>query len=724
MNRIVYLLIGWSALGCDGSSRADGNAGAAGSGASGNGGAAGSSNVDCAADAQGVAVADVDLDGYPSYVVDDCRLLYVSRKSGDLVLRDLANGDEQTIAPASESPRRPTLRSLVMAWEADESGKSVVRVRVDGATQTLAGSFDEAGEPRATDDAVVFTGFSSADDSDVFLFSATTQEVSLVAGGPGQQRFADVSKTHVAISDFSEDPLGVYSGDGTSLADIIVVDRSTGTASVRALPGKQAFPMLGSEGTLAYLEWLEVHPVPKLQEYSLMAVPLAAVDQPGTEISHVSSDQAVRPTASAGLVEWVVRDSGQNSLWRSLADGSGTPSAIPLSGAEVLHAPSASAKLTVLAVRQNCAERAHPRGDLALSCQKPRVESFIATVKKIVIHGSGSFDRLKIETHPDLSARPGEVVVATSAVGVNYADCIVRMGLYESAKKYVGWPITPGFEFAGRVKEVGPDVTDLALGSRVFGVTRFDGYASEVRVRRHQVFAIPDGMDEQHAAGFPSVFLTAWYALVELCRLRPNGNVLVHSAAGGVGGALGQIAKAHGCRTAGVVGGPHKIEAAKSHGFDRVIDKSSEDLWEAAEDFAPDGYDVVLDANGVATLGESYRHVRSTGRLVIYGFHSMMSRTGGRPNYPKLAIDWLRTPRFNPLTLTNDNKSVMAFNLSYLFDHAELLSEGMGLLLGWLGEGKLHAHDVECFSFEDVARAHERIESGRTVGKLVLTLDS
>lgn len=343
-------------------------------------------------------------------------------------------------------------------------------------------------------------------------------------------------------------------------------------------------------------------------------------------------------------------------------------------------------------------------------------------MKKIVIHEAGSFDQLKLEEHPDLVPGPRDVIVATHAVGVNYADCIVRMGLYESAKKYVGWPITPGFEFAGTISGVGKDVTEHAVGSRVLGVTRFDGYASQIRAEARQLFPLPHGIDMAHAAGFPAVFLTAWYALCELCRLRPGMKVLVHSAAGGVGGALGQIAKLHDCFTVGVVGSSHKIDSAKQHGFDVVIDKSCDDLWQKARAAAPDGYDVVLDANGVSTLGKSYEHTRSTGRLVIYGFHSMMSKSGGRPNYAKLAVDWLRTPRFNPLTLTNDNKSVMAFNLSYLFDEAQLLSEGMTLLLDWLNAGKLHVHEVETFPLADAARAHERIETGKTVGKLVLTL--
>jgi len=154
------------------------------------------------------------------------------------------------------------------------------------------------------------------------------------------------------------------------------------------------------------------------------------------------------------------------------------------------------------------------------------------------------------------------------------------------------------------------------------------------------------------AAGFPTVFLTAYYALFELAHPRPGQTLLVHSAAGGVGSALLQLGRIVGCRTVGVVGSSHKVETARALGAEVVIDKSREDLWRAAEKAAPRGYDVVLDANGVATLRENYRHLAKPGKLVIYGFHSMLPRQGRRPNWVKLASDFLRTPWFDPLKLS------------------------------------------------------------------------
>lgn len=340
-------------------------------------------------------------------------------------------------------------------------------------------------------------------------------------------------------------------------------------------------------------------------------------------------------------------------------------------------------------------------------------------MRKVVIHKAGGYERLVVETHPDPVPAAGEVLVATEAIGVNYADCVIRMGLYASALEYVGWPITPGFEFAGTVVAVGEGVVDLAPGAKVLGVTRFGGYSTHVSVPRHQVFALPSRLSMEQAAGFPTIFLTAYYALFELAHPRRGHTLLVHSAAGGVGSALVQLGKRAGCRVVGVVGSSHKVEAARALGADVVIDKSREDLWRAAEQAAPKGYDVVLDANGAETLKASYQHLASPGKLVVYGFHSMMPRQGGKPKWVKLAADFVRTPWFHPLKLTNDNKSVLAFNLSYLFEQRELLEESMGRLLQWVEEG-LVLPAVKSYKLEQVAEAHKALESGTTVGKLVL----
>ena len=155
-----------------------------------------------------------------------------------------------------------------------------------------------------------------------------------------------------------------------------------------------------------------------------------------------------------------------------------------------------------------------------------------------------------------------------------------------------------------------------------------------------------------------------------------------------------------------------------------VIDKSTRDLWKEAEASAPQGYDVVLDANGVSTLRQSYRHLAPMGKLVVYGFHSMLPRGKGRPNWLKLAWAYLRTPRFNPLRLTTENRSVLGFNLSFLFEKTEILEQAMSELLTWIDQEKIRPLSITEVSFSQAADAHRALESGQTRGKMILIVDT
>jgi NADPH:quinone reductase-like Zn-dependent oxidoreductase len=343
-------------------------------------------------------------------------------------------------------------------------------------------------------------------------------------------------------------------------------------------------------------------------------------------------------------------------------------------------------------------------------------------MKKIVIERPGGYRRLKIKQFPAPAPQKNEILIETSAAGVNFADIFIRMGLYRSAKELVGWPITPGFDFSGRVLACGPDASDLAEGTAVFGVTRFGGYSSHICVPQSQVFKIAHDskFTSDQWAAFPTVFLTAYHGLFHHIVLRPQIKILVHSAAGGVGGALLQLGKIAGCRMIGVVGSSHKVNAALECGAENVIDKSKEDLWAKAEEICPSGFDVVFDGNGPATLKQSYQHLAPTGKLVIYGFHSMLSKRGGFFHYPKLALQYFRLPRWSPLKMTNANKGIIAFNLSYLFDRADLLTEAMDDLMKWVEEEKIKAPLVQSYPFDKAAAAHRALESGNTVGKLIL----
>lgn len=341
-------------------------------------------------------------------------------------------------------------------------------------------------------------------------------------------------------------------------------------------------------------------------------------------------------------------------------------------------------------------------------------------MKKIVIHRAGGYKELKIETHPDLEPKIDEVLVSVKATGINYADIVIRWGLYESAKQMVGWPITPGFEFSGVVIKVGNAISKYKIGDKVLGVSLFNAYASEVCVKENFLFPLPSNMSFEEAAGFPAVNMTAYHALFQNVVVRSGMLALIHSAAGGVGSSLVQLCKIKGIKTIGVVGSDHKVQAVKNLGCDFVIDKSSEDLWQKVREYAPAGVDLAFDANGAETLKQSYENLAPCGKLFSYGAHSMLPKKGGKVNWPKLVKDFLKTPRFNPLSMSSENKSLITFNLSFLFGREDLFLEAMNDLLKWYGEGKLKVVQVKTYPLESVGDAHRDLESGKTIGKLVL----
>ena len=344
-------------------------------------------------------------------------------------------------------------------------------------------------------------------------------------------------------------------------------------------------------------------------------------------------------------------------------------------------------------------------------------------MRQISILRPGGFRALRMVEAAEPTPSPGMVVIDVETAGVNFADCVARLGLYASSWRYAGWPFTPGFEVAGRVSALGEGVHGLAIGDRVIALTRFGGYAEQVAVPRAQVFACPSRLTTPEAAGIAVVFLTAAYALDELAAPRPGSTVLVHSAAGGVGGALLQLARLRGIRAVGVVGSTHKRQAANDAGAHTVIDASAENWFVRARHYAPNGYQAVFDANGL-TLRQSLRLLAPMGRLVAYGAHGILPRNGKLTGALAAMLRYALLPRFSALQLASENKSVMAFNLSYLFDEAPLLDRIMRDLLTDFDSGRLVPPQTRCYPFEQAGLAHRDIQSGLTIGKCVLTMES
>ena len=302
----------------------------------------------------------------------------------------------------------------------------------------------------------------------------------------------------------------------------------------------------------------------------------------------------------------------------------------------------------------------------------------------------------------DRSTRDDLVDVKVSHFSVNFADVCIRLGLYESAIRNVGYPIVPGFDVSGVVSSAPPG-SGLEAGDLVYGATLFGGYSTHVSVPAGQVRRVPPALDPAVAAAIPAASLTAIHALSiagfndpEKSAGSPtlkNRSVLVHSAAGGVGGMLVQIARICGASNiVGVVGRSEKRSYVLGLGADSCISKEGKSLseWWSAVSAANggQGFAAIFDANGVETLGRSYEHLAMCGRLVVYGFHTnLTSNTSLSPlSWLRMAWGMLRMPRFDAMDMTLDSKAVMGFNLSFFEDETEVRGGGARTKCNYLAQ--------------------------------------
>lgn len=329
---------------------------------------------------------------------------------------------------------------------------------------------------------------------------------------------------------------------------------------------------------------------------------------------------------------------------------------------------------------------------------------------------AGSINRLQLRTETLEDPDPDEVCVRVRAIGLNFADVFAMQGLYSATPS---GSFIPGLEYAGEIVAVGEAVKEWQVGDRVMGVTRFGGYVSHINSHRRYVVPLPDDWSFEQGAGFLVQGLTAYYALTELGNLKSDMAVLIHSAAGGVGILANRICKKYGAYTIGTVGMPGKVKfLRKQEAYDAVILRDG-DFYEELQ-HALDGRPLrlIMECIGGRTLELGWRALAPMGRMVVYGNASFSSH-GSRPNYPGLIWKFLRRPKIDPLRLPTENKSLMGFNLIYLYEQTDLMHE---LLQGLQSLGLEPQHVGHAFAFDEMHEAIRLFQQGKSVGKVVVTV--
>ncbi|MFF3452052.1 zinc-binding alcohol dehydrogenase family protein [Streptomyces sp. NPDC002667] len=294
---------------------------------------------------------------------------------------------------------------------------------------------------------------------------------------------------------------------------------------------------------------------------------------------------------------------------------------------------------------------------------------------------------------------PGQVSIDVAYAGVNFADLLARSQGY----RVPGLPFVPGLEVSGRIRAVGPGVTELRAGQEVAALTAGGAYAEVAVAEAVTVFPLPEGVGLRTGATLPTVLPTAYALLHTVGRIRPEETVLIQSAAGGVGTALGRLAKAAGAGAVyGVVSSAAKAEYALGNGYDEVFVGSFRDEVRAAT--AGRGVDLALDAVGGETFRDTLASLARFGRLVAFG--NAGSAEPWTVGQRELNPTGLSVAGFSILGLAEADPAALRTIASRAFET--------------VADGTVTLPVTAEFTLETAAEAHTLMNSRTSTGKLLL----
>ncbi len=339
-------------------------------------------------------------------------------------------------------------------------------------------------------------------------------------------------------------------------------------------------------------------------------------------------------------------------------------------------------------------------------------------MRALVITEHGPPDVMRVQERPDPEPGPGEVRVRVRAAGVNFADLLARVGLYPDAPKP---PCVVGYEIAGDVDAVGEGVEGIEVGQRVMGGSRFGGYAQLAVTTAEALVPMPDGWSYAEGAALPVTYATAYAGLIRYGALREGERVLIQAAAGGVGIAATHVAKLTGAEVYGTAS-PAKHDAIRGFGVDHPIDYRTHDVVDEVRRVSGEKQplDLALDAIGGRSFKQSFSLLRAGGRLVCFGASEVQA---GERRSPLRAVRVVaQMPRFNPMKLMSDSRSVIGLNMLRLWDAKGSLRDYTEPLRAWIDAGAIRPVLAREFRLDDGAEAHRYMHERKNVGKVVLTL--
>lgn len=343
---------------------------------------------------------------------------------------------------------------------------------------------------------------------------------------------------------------------------------------------------------------------------------------------------------------------------------------------------------------------------------------------RAVVTSHGGYDAVRAQTWPDPPAPgPGEVRISVRAAGLGFYDLLARTGFYPNAPKL---PAVLGYEVAGLVESVGPEVDNFNAGDRVLAATHFGGQAELAVARTGECLPLSADISFEAGAAVLVNYATAWAAAIVMGGLRAGDTLLVHAAGGGMGTAATQVGRDAGARVIGTASAG-KHDAVRANGAEHVIDYRTADVvGEVMRLTGGKGVDVILDALGPTSFRRSYRMLRQGGRLILYGMTEI--QTGERRNLPRALAGVVRLPFstmpwWKSVDMLKENKGVFGLNLDHWWKEETDLSRLLKPIGERLAKGSIRPVVAATFPFSRAAEAHRYLQERRNVGKVVLTPD-
>lgn len=332
----------------------------------------------------------------------------------------------------------------------------------------------------------------------------------------------------------------------------------------------------------------------------------------------------------------------------------------------------------------------------------------------IAITKAGSPSVLKIHDIEMPSPSEGEVCIEVHYAGINFADTLMRLGLYQPRPPF---PFTPGYEVSGTIHSLGSGVTEFEVGQRVVAAMPTGGQCSHVTVKVSRVIPIPDDMELDEAAAMPVTYLTAHHMLHYLGHLKKGDTVLIHGGAGGVGTAALQLCQWAGIEKVWATASGHKAEIIRSFGG-IPIDRHNEDFTQIVKDATNNrGVDHILDPIGGDNLTRSLSCLAEGGRLYTYGLSSAAPTS--KRSLLKAFFALRKTPKFDALRLMTRNRGVFGVHMGTWKDEDAIAGQLHRIMEG-VKEGHLKPVIDSVFDAKDVAKAHQHIHDAKNIGKVLL----